>query len=107
MSTEAGGISIEQLCRLPMERRLAILEALWERMDVELGPKPVPDDVVEEAVRKYEAYFADPSPSVPWEQVRAEIRRSLGADDVHLAPGEQAEIDRRIAEHEARAQRGT
>jgi putative addiction module component (TIGR02574 family) len=107
MSSATMDVSIEQLRQLPLEKRLAIIEALWESVEEELGPVPIRDDVLDEADREFEAHLADPSSSVPWEQVRAEMRRRLEDSAVEGSPGEmrlsqreQAEIDRRLAAHE-------
>lgn len=107
MSSATMDVSIDQLRQLPLEKRLAIIEALWESVEEELGPVPIPDDVLDEAEREFEAHLADPSTSVPWEQVRAEMRRRLedsageeSPGEMHLSEREQAEIDRRLAAHE-------
>lgn len=105
MSSAIMDISIDQLRGLPLEKRLEIIEALWDSVESELGPEPISDEQADELDREFEAHLADPSSSIPWEQVRAEIRRRLGwpepqtADEVRLSTVEQAEIDRRLAEH--------
>lgn len=107
MSSATMDVSIEQLRQLPLEKRLEIIEALWDSVEAELGPVPIPDHVLDEADREFEAHLADPSTSVPWEQVRAEMRRRLDDSTVEESPGEtrlsereQAEIDRRLAAHQ-------
>lgn len=106
MSSATMDVSIDQLRALPLEKRLEILEALWESVESEADPYPNPDEIADEAEREYEAHLADPSSSVPWEQVRGEIRRRLRRarmqDDpreARLSESEQAEFDRRLAEH--------
>lgn len=102
MSSATMDVSIDQLRALPLEKRLEIIEALWDSVESELGPMPISDDVLDEADREFEAHLADPSSSIPWEQVRAEMRAQLGNRDipreVHLSDAERAEIDRRLAE---------
>lgn len=92
-------ISIDQLRDLPLERRLEIIEALWESVESELGPEAISDELD----REFEAHLQDLSSSIPWEQVRAEMRRrfaDLGTPaELRLSQAEQAEIDRRLAEH--------
>lgn len=107
MSSATMDVSIEQLRQLPLEKRLEIIEALWDSVEAELGPAPIPDHVLDEAEREFQAHLADPSTSIPWEQVRAEMRRRLDDSAVEESPGvirlserEQAEIDRRLAAHE-------
>ena len=103
MSSGTMDISIDQLRDLPLERRLEIIEALWESVESELGPEAISDELADELDREFEAHLQDPSSSIPWEQVRAEMRRrfaDLGAPaELRLSQAEQAEIDRRLAEH--------
>jgi putative addiction module component (TIGR02574 family) len=96
-------VSIDQLRALPLEKRLEIIAALWDSVESELGPVPVPDDILDGADREFEAHLADPSTSIPWEQVRADMRRQI-ADPATpaaalLSQSERAEIDRRLAEY--------
>jgi putative addiction module component (TIGR02574 family) len=107
MSSATMDVSIDQLRQLPLEKRLEIIEALWESVEQELGPVPISDEFADELDRRYEEHLADPSTSVPWEQVRAEMRRRLadpaGEDspgEMRLSQREQAEIDHRLAAHE-------
>lgn len=104
MSTATVDVSIDHLRALPLEKRIEILEALWDSVESELGPIPIPDDVLDEADREFEAHLADPSSSIPWKQVRAEMRARLGnpeiPQDLHISEAEKAEIDRRLADHE-------
>jgi putative addiction module component (TIGR02574 family) len=73
-------VLIEQLRTLPLEKRLAIVEALCDSIEREAGPGfwPVFDDVVEEARREIEAHDADPGSSIPWETVRARLFARYG-----------------------------
>ncbi len=77
MSSATMDISIEQLRQLPLQKRLEIIEALWESVEAEGGPVPISDEFADELDRRYEEHLADPSSSIPWEQVRAEISRQL------------------------------
>jgi putative addiction module component (TIGR02574 family) len=78
MSTAAMDISIEQLRRLPLEKRLELIEALWQSIESETGPHPISDEFADELDRRFAEHVADPSSSIPWETVRAEMRRQLG-----------------------------
>jgi putative addiction module component (TIGR02574 family) len=103
MSSATMDVSIDQLRGLPLEKRLEIIEALWDSVESELGPMPISDEILDEADREFEAHLAEPSSSIPWEQVRAKFRKRI-ADletpaEVRLSRSEQAEIDRRLAEH--------
>lgn len=98
MSSVSMDVSIDHLRALPVEKRLEIIDALWESVESELGPM-IPDELRDEADREFEAHLADPSSSIPWEQVRVEMRRQLAsAPDARLSEREQAEMDRRLAE---------
>jgi putative addiction module component (TIGR02574 family) len=78
MSSATMEVSIDQLRGLPLERRLEIIEALWESVESEAGPIPISDDILDEADREFEAHLADPSSSVPWEVARARLRERYG-----------------------------
>jgi putative addiction module component (TIGR02574 family) len=77
MSSATMDVSIDQLRALPLEKRLEIIEALWESVEDEGGPLPISDEFADELDRRFEEHVADPASSIPWEQVRAEIRRQL------------------------------
>lgn len=78
MSSVTMDPTIEQLRALPLERRLQIIEALWDSVEGEAGPVPISDELADEADREYEAHLADPSSSIPWETVRARLRERYG-----------------------------
>jgi putative addiction module component (TIGR02574 family) len=78
MSSATMDVPIDQLRALPLEKRLEIIEALWDSVENEVDPYPIPDEVVEDAEREYEAHLADPSSSIPWETVRARLRERYG-----------------------------
>ena len=103
MSTATMDIPIDQLRALPLEKRLEIIEALWESVESELGPMPISDEFADELDRRFQEHVDDPGSSIPWEQVRAEMRVRLGNPDLQrevlLSEAERAEIDRRLAEH--------
>jgi putative addiction module component (TIGR02574 family) len=96
-------VSIDQLRGLPLERRLEIIEALWDSVEAEVRPFPISDELAGELDRRFPEHVDDPESSIPWEQVRAAMRRrlaDLGAPaELRLSHAEQAEIDRRLAEH--------
>ena len=102
-SATMADVSIDQLRGLPLEKRLEIIEALWDSVEDELGPMPISDEMADEADREFEAHLTDPSSSIPWEHVREEMRSRLADPeiprDVLLSPSEQLEIDRRLVEH--------
>lgn len=77
MSSVIMDVSIDQLRALPLEKRLEIIEALWESVEGEAGPYPISDDFADELDRRFQEHVDDPGSSIPWDQVRAEIRRQL------------------------------
>jgi putative addiction module component (TIGR02574 family) len=77
MSGAVMDISIDQLRRLPLEKRLELIEKLWESVESEAGPFPIPAEFADELDRRYEAHLADPTSSIPWATVRAEMRKQL------------------------------
>lgn len=79
MSGAVMDISIDQLRRLPLEKRLELISKLWESLGEDAYEHfPIPDDVIAEAERDYEEHLADPSSSIPWEIVRARLRERYG-----------------------------
>lgn len=78
MSSATMDVPIDQLRALPLEKRLEILEALWDSVESEADPYPIPEEVLDEAEREFEAHLADPSSSIPWETVRARLRERYG-----------------------------
>lgn len=106
MSSATMDVPIDQLRALPLEKRLEILEALWETVESECGSEGISEEFADELERRYQEHVADPSSSLSWEEVRAEIRRQLDRAraqelprEVHLSEAERAEFDRRLAEH--------
>lgn len=77
MRRAPGCLSVDQLRGLPLEKRLATTEVLWASVEAELGPEPISDGFEDELDREFEAHLADPSSSIPWEQVREKMRRQL------------------------------
>lgn len=80
MSMATMDISIDTLRALPLEKRLELVEALWESIERDAGPDawPISDEIIEEAKREIEAHDADPSSSIPWETVRARLFARCG-----------------------------
>lgn len=72
-------VSIEQLRRLPVDQRIHVIEELWDSLDEsDLATWPIPDSVLDESDREFEAHLADPGSSIPWEEVRARLRERYG-----------------------------
>jgi putative addiction module component (TIGR02574 family) len=77
MSSATMDVSIDQLRALPLEKRLEIIEALADSVESEAGPFPISDEFADELDRRFQEHVDDPASSIPWEQVRAEMRRQL------------------------------
>lgn len=58
----------------PAERILHV-QSLWDRIAEEPEGVPVSDEMRAELDRRLAAHRADPSAAIPWEQVKAELRR--------------------------------
>lgn len=64
--------SFEQMT--PAERILYV-QHLWDRIAEDPEGVPVSDAMKAELDRRLAAHRADPSTAIPWEQVKAELRR--------------------------------
>ncbi len=78
MSGAVMDIPIDQLRRLPLDKRIELVEVLLDSIESEAGPFPIAEEFADELDRRYQAHVADPASSIPWETVRAEMRRLLG-----------------------------
>jgi putative addiction module component (TIGR02574 family) len=61
VSSATMDVPIDKLRALPLEKRLEIIEALWESVEAELSPEPVSDELADELDREFAAHQADPS----------------------------------------------
>jgi putative addiction module component (TIGR02574 family) len=59
---------------LPVEEQIDYVQALWDRIAASADRVPVPDWQVRLLEERLAAHDADPTPGVPWEQVRAELQ---------------------------------
>ncbi|HYR08618.1 MAG TPA: addiction module protein [Longimicrobium sp.] len=104
MSSATMDVSIDQLRDLPLEKRLEIIVALWETVENEIGLRRIAEAFADKPDRRFEEHVDDPASSIPWEQVRGEMRMIIARagerpDAPRLSPAEKAEIDRRLARH--------
>lgn len=59
---------------LPISERIELVEDIWDSIAEETAtPLAITDEERAELDRRYAAHLADPSSSVPWEQVRAAL----------------------------------
>jgi putative addiction module component (TIGR02574 family) len=55
--------------------RILHVQSLWDRIVDEPEGVPVSDEMKAELDRRLAAHHAEPSTAIPWEQVKAELRR--------------------------------
>lgn len=72
-------ISIKDLGldRLSVDERLALIDALWESIAMELGSRTLTPAQREELKRRLDAYCGDPKIGSPWEEVRERLLAGL------------------------------
>ncbi len=68
---------IDDLLALPADRRLAIIEALWDSLAADPVSIPIPDWHRELLAERLTADDADKSPGQSWDDVRREIESQL------------------------------
>ena len=63
---------------LPISERIELVEDIWDSIAEETANSlPLTDEERAELDRRYAAHLADPTNSVPWEQVRQELFQGL------------------------------
>jgi putative addiction module component (TIGR02574 family) len=60
---------------MSVAERILHVQDLWDRIAAEPDEAPLSEDLAEELDRRLAAHRADPSTAIPWEQVKAELRR--------------------------------
>jgi putative addiction module component (TIGR02574 family) len=64
---------------LPISERIQLVEDIWDSIAEETpGPLQLSTEERAELHRRYAAHQADPSSSIPWEQVRAALFKGKG-----------------------------
>ncbi len=63
---------------LPVADRIQLIEALWDTLPADSLP-PLTDEWVAEIERRSAEYDSGSVQTVPWEQIRAEALRRVGA----------------------------
>ena len=64
--------------RLPVEERLALVEAIWDSIAVDGGAVPLTQTQRTELQKRLEEDDAHPGAVTPWEQVKASTLSRLG-----------------------------
>lgn len=67
------GALVQHLLALPPQERIRIASVIMQGFECG-GIFPLSDDIIAESLRELEAHEADPSSSIPWEVVRAQLR---------------------------------
>jgi putative addiction module component (TIGR02574 family) len=68
MSTAFATLGID---KLPLEERVALAEAIWDSVHLELGQAPESPELIQELQRRVAHYKAHPESGTPWEVVKA------------------------------------
>ncbi len=72
MSTATRDLPIDQLCALPLKKRLQLMEALLESIESER--ETISDRNVDDSDRRYGEDEAEPSSHGSWQEARTVIR---------------------------------
>jgi putative addiction module component (TIGR02574 family) len=67
---------LQQFRALPPEERRAVAEQIWD--ETEAGELVETPEMMAELERRAEEAHRNPQDSIPWEQVRAELREKYG-----------------------------
>ena len=70
--------------RLPVVDRIQLIEALWDTVPADSLP-PLTDEWQEEIRRRSAEYESGSVQTVPWEQIRADALRRVGAMESNAA----------------------
>jgi putative addiction module component (TIGR02574 family) len=68
----------DDLSRLTIAERLALVEALWDSIDAESHPSFLTDAKRQELDHRWAEHQANPDDVIPWEQVKAEALARFG-----------------------------
>ncbi len=74
MTPLAKSLGIDQLDR---EQRLALVQEIWDSLDVESHPPLLTESQRKEIALRAAQDDAEPGTAVPWEQVKADALRQL------------------------------
>ncbi len=69
-----SNITLEEIVRLPVEKRLQIAEAIWDSIRTTPDAVPLTEAQRQELDRRLDAYRADPGAGDDWETVLKRIR---------------------------------
>lgn len=58
---------------LPVSERIQLVEDIWDSIAEDAGPIDISADQRQELQRRLSEHLADPSSSIPWNQVRASL----------------------------------
>jgi len=66
-----------EIAALPVADRLELIEQLWDSLESEAADLAVPDWHRAELDRRLAAHAASPDVALPWDEVKAEMPRSI------------------------------
>jgi len=66
-----------EILKLPVGDRLRLIEEIWDSLETGAVPLPLPEWHKAELDQRLAAHDADPSASLPWTDVKAEILANL------------------------------
>lgn len=67
-----ANIDLDEILRLSVEARLALVERIWDSIAAERGGLPLPEDHRAELDRRLDQ--PEPGADLSWEEVRASLR---------------------------------
>ncbi|HWL95138.1 MAG TPA: addiction module protein [Phycisphaerae bacterium] len=73
--------SLQHILSLPAEKRLEIVETIWDSIAAEPESLPISEAQRREIEARLEEYRRDPGIAIPWEQARARLRPCVDSQD--------------------------
>ena len=73
-----SSLSVAEILKLSPQKRLAMVEAIWDSLAADPDSVPVPSSHVREVRKRMAAYEANPEETVSWDQAKASALRKLG-----------------------------
>ncbi len=70
-------IKTDELSGLPLEERLALVEAIWDSIEADADGLPLPDWHRDELDKRLATHAADPSSGEEWSVVRKRLLEGL------------------------------
>jgi putative addiction module component (TIGR02574 family) len=71
-------IPYQEIFALPIERKMELVEELWDSVAVDIDKLPAPDWQMEELARRRAKFLAHRNGGRPWKEVERELRERHG-----------------------------